>query len=123
MKHRRHPEGQWGVWVREKGRCGGGLLGCSLAHAVVDKREEGQAGNSPRVGGRGGWRGLPLVNLLNWSLIEPCILVTNCVHACAQSCLTLCGLMDCSPPGSSVHGVSQARILKRVANSYPRGCS
>ena len=29
----------------------------------------------------------------------------------AQSCLTLCNLMDCSPPGSSVHGILQARIL------------
>ena len=28
-----------------------------------------------------------------------------------QPCLTLCDLMDCSPPGSSVHGISQARIL------------
>ena len=30
--------------------------------------------------------------------------------ACAQSCLTLCDPMDCSPPGSSVHGIFQARI-------------
>ena len=29
----------------------------------------------------------------------------------AQLCLTLCDSMDCSPPGSSVHGISQARIL------------
>ena len=31
-----------------------------------------------------------------------------------QSCLTLCNPMDCSPPGSSVHGILQARILKWV---------
>ena len=30
-----------------------------------------------------------------------------------QSCLTLCDPMDCSPPGSSVHGILQARILTR----------
>ena len=30
----------------------------------------------------------------------------------AQSCLTLCNPMDCSPPDSSVHGISQARILE-----------
>ena len=30
----------------------------------------------------------------------------------AQSCLTLCDPMDCSPPGSSVHGILQARILE-----------
>ena len=29
--------------------------------------------------------------------------------------------MDCSPPGSSVHGILQARILKRVAISFSRG--
>ena len=33
----------------------------------------------------------------------------------AQSCQTLCGPMDCSPPGSSVHGISQARTLDWVA--------
>ena len=30
----------------------------------------------------------------------------------AQSCLTLCNPMDCSQPGSSVHGILQARILE-----------
>ena len=36
----------------------------------------------------------------------------------AQLCLTLCDLMDCSPPGSSVHGISQTRILEWVAVSF-----
>ena len=35
-----------------------------------------------------------------------------------QSCPTLCNPMDCSLPGSSVHGVLQARILERVAISF-----
>ena len=35
----------------------------------------------------------------------------------AQSCLTLCDPMGCSPPGSSVHGILQARILEWVATS------
>ena len=30
----------------------------------------------------------------------------------AQSCLTLCDPMDCSTPGSSVHGIFQARVLE-----------
>ena len=30
----------------------------------------------------------------------------------AQSCMTLCNTIDCSPSGSSVHGISQARILE-----------
>ena len=33
--------------------------------------------------------------------------------------LTLCNPMDCSPPGSSVHGILQARILARVAFPAP----
>ena len=37
-----------------------------------------------------------------------------------QSCLTLCDPMDCSPPGSSVHVISQARILEWVAISFSR---
>ena len=41
----------------------------------------------------------------------------------AQSCLTLCDPVDCSPPGSSVHGILQARILKWVAISSSRGSS
>ena len=41
----------------------------------------------------------------------------------AQSCLTLCGPMDCSLPGISVHGIFQARILEWVATSVSRGSS
>ena len=41
-------------------------------------------------------------------LIEMCVLV-------AQLCLTLCDPTNCSPPGFSVHGILQARILKWVA--------
>ena len=53
---------------------------------------------------------LPFLNLLI------CVLVT-------QSCLTLCDPMDCSPVGSSVHGILQARILEWVAISFSRGSS
>ena len=41
----------------------------------------------------------------------------------AQSCPTLCDLRDCSPPGSSVHGILQARILEWVAIPFCRGSS
>ena len=40
-----------------------------------------------------------------------------------QSCPTLCDPMDCSPPGSSVHGILQARILEWVAYPFSRGYS
>ena len=39
------------------------------------------------------------------------------------SCLTLCDPMDCSPPGSSVHGILHARILEWVARPFSRGSS
>ena len=41
----------------------------------------------------------------------------------AQSCPTLCDRVDCSPPGSSIHGILQARILEWVAISFCRGSS
>ena len=39
----------------------------------------------------------------------------------AQSCPTLWDPMDSSPPGSSVHGIQQARILEWIAISFSRG--
>ena len=41
----------------------------------------------------------------------------------SQLCLTLCNPVDCSPLGSSVHGILQARILEWVAISSSRGSS
>ena len=40
-----------------------------------------------------------------------------------QSCLTLCDPMDRSPPGSSVHGILQVRVLEWVDISFSRGSS
>ena len=53
-----------------------------------------------------------------------CVFVSSlvCVLA-AQACLTLCNCMDCSPPGSPVHGILQARILEWVAIPFSRGSS
>ena len=61
--------------------------------------------------------------------IAVCVCVCVCVVwacACAQSLQPysiLCDPMDYSPPGSSVHGILQARILKWVAISSSRGSS
>ena len=41
----------------------------------------------------------------------------------ATSCPTLCNPMDCSPPRSSIHGISQARILQWVAIAFSKGSS
>ena len=44
-----------------------------------------------------------------------------CVFLVTQSCPTLCNPMECSPPDSFVHGISQARIMEWAAISYSRG--
>ena len=46
-------------------------------------------------------------------------------YACSAGvkCPTLCHPVDCSPPGSSVHGILQARILEWTATSFSRGSS
>ena len=54
---------------------------------------------------------------LSWS--EPMTSKKEGVRA--QSCPTLCDSRDCGPPGPSVHGISQARILEWVAISFYRG--
>ena len=50
-----------------------------------------------------------------------CVCVCVCVCMCVrtQSCLTLCDSVDCNPPGSSVHRISQERILERVPFPSP----
>ena len=50
-----------------------------------------------------------------------CVYVCVCVCACAQWCLTLCNPMSCSPPGSSVHGIFQARILDWICHFLLQG--
>ena len=47
--------------------------------------------------------------------------VSELVSEVAQSCL--CDPVDYSPPGSSIHGILQARILEWVAISFSRGSS
>ena len=47
----------------------------------------------------------------------------KCMQAQSLSCVQLCDLMDCGPPASSVHGISQARILEPVAISFSRASS
>ena len=54
-----------------------------------------------------------------------CVCVCVCARAracaCTQSCPTLCDPIDCSPPGSSVYGILQARTLDWVAISSLQG--
>ena len=57
--------------------------------------------------------------------VDVCTQVHMCIYIyiCAESlwlCPTLCNPRDCGPPGSSVHGSLQARILEWVAVSFSR---
>ena len=45
------------------------------------------------------------------------------VSELTQSCPVLCNPMDCTPPGSSIHGIFQTRVLEWVAISFFRGSS
>ena len=47
----------------------------------------------------------------------------TCVCVCVHNCVRFCNYIDCNPPGSSVHGILQARILEWVAISSSRESS
>ena len=63
-----------------------------------------------------------LINISNFLLICSVFTVFKSSEV-TQSCLTLCDPMDHSPPGSSVHGIFQARILEWVAMPSSTGSS
>ena len=62
-------------------------------------------------------------SLISYIYIHTHIYIMKVKVLVTQSCLTLCGPMDCSLLGSSVHGIFQARILEWVAISFSRGSS
>ena len=61
----------------------------------------------------------PVLTVVSW---PACRFLKRQVKS-LQSCPILCIPMDCSPPGSSVHGILQARILEWVAIPFSRGFS
>ena len=69
-----------------------------------------------RVAGCGAAPWLLLSRYLQQTLPQPSLLAKS-----LQSCLTLCNPMDCSPPGSSVLGILQARRQEWVTISFSRG--
>ena len=48
---------------------------------------------------------------VDWQVLLQCMKVKS-ESEVTQSCLTLSDPMDCSPPGSSIHGIFQARVLE-----------
>ena len=60
---------------------------------------------------------------LQYSCLENSMNSMKSESEVAQSCPTLFDPLDCSPPGFSIHGIFQERILEWVAISFPRGSS
>ena len=60
---------------------------------------------------------------LSTQALSSVVCVCLCECLVAQWCPALCDPIDCGPPGSSVHGISQARILEWVTVSSSRGSS
>ena len=56
-------------------------------------------------------------------MLHCCLVAKVKVKEVAQSCQTLCNPIDCSLPGSSVHGIFQATVLEWIAISFSRGSS
>ena len=65
-----------------------------------------------------------LITILVWLLLSyGDILYVYCLCVCLVTVVSdSCNPLDYSPPGSSVHGILQAKILELVAISYSRGC-
>ena len=64
-----------------------------------------------------------VINELTPSLLQDSKYTSESESEVAQSCPTLFNPMDCSPPGSSVHGIFQARLLEWIAISFSRRSS
>ena len=62
--------------------------------------------------------------LIHYMFIKRCICICMCTGAQSlQSCPALCNPVDCSSPGSSVHGILQPRMLEWVVVPSSRGSS
>ena len=70
-----------------------------------------------------GWVGSPKYNQVRGALLSPSdeasMNAPTCACSAAKLCPALCNPEDYSPPGSSVHRISRARILEWVAISFP----
>ena len=83
-----------------------------------------QSINLPRKRKQSVWKTLKqMPRKILYVYLYVCVHAHTRAHMHTQSCLTLNDHMDCSLPGSSVHGVLQARILEWVVIAFSRGSS
>ena len=102
-----------------------GVHGCFLAlHCFCKTTVNASSAPAPHHWTR--FLGLQHLMLLNATVSchrlgsPPTPFIVSYVCVRAQSCMTLCSPMDYNPPGSSVHGIFQARVLEWVAISFSR---
>ena len=69
------------------------------------------------------WVKLQWMCMCVYARVWVCMRMCVCARVCVLSCVWLCDPMDCSPPGASVNGSFQARILEWVAISSSKGSS
>ena len=91
---------------------------CMLQMNLLAKQKQTHRYRGQMYGHQGGKRGIGWI--VSLGLLSRLGLIVVLV---TKSCLTLCNTMDCSLPGSSVYGISQARVLEWVAVSFSRGSS
>ena len=60
---------------------------------------------------------------VHWDSRECSLHVCECACVAGRFSVWLCDHMDCGPPGSSIPGILQARILERVATSFSNACT
>ena len=121
---------QWATWEDLESESPGQILALPLLDLYKDNAHwEGLCEDK----GQDGWTvplGWSATSELNTCFVPFCIFFSLFVwfiylesELVTQLYLTLCDPVDCSPPGSSVHGISQVRILECVAISFSRGSS
>ena len=102
--------------------------GAAMLFSGKHSRQPGGGCLSPERGAGWGIRSFWTGKLFSLSVPQSLHLDNRACNLCGgdlgtKSSPTLCGPMDCSPPGSSVPGISQARMLEWVAISFSRGSS
>ena len=114
MDAKRSKKGQGGRWSGGEGRDGAGEKGPGEAGGGAGW-PGGSVGGEKRVEFR-----KVFCHDISFLLLLSLMTINMLV---AQLCPSLCGPIDCSPSGSSVHGILQARILEWVAIPFSRGSS
>ena len=90
----------------------GVFISCNSSHAILSSKKENEAWLSNSTPGFISKKPKN-TNLKRWAVL--------CYARSFQLCPTLSSLMDYSPPGSSIHGIPQARRLERVVDAFLQG--